>query len=306
MDPDQMILRPFTNDFSNAQTELWRPTPKSGVPLRTKVEHGSPMAQQYAFGIQWLTKLNTTAVVGPTSRVVNKSMSLEEAKGHYIVGPPYVATAKDMYNIALKWTEFVPKVHHEYPHLLAEMFAYCLAAAHLNLPHRTAHSFMISDPGAGGEGWKLVDRMDDDEVCQNNNNKNNKNRKKNFPHVLHYCHRYMIGKYFMTKYRLRKDFISNCEAPLLKEPPHDVYPKFKDYQITPDDGERHTFHNPQLGPKRHAFVLCQLLPKFNEAAKFYKDHHCNNNNIINNNDNNTTTTANYNQTYIFHANDEGM
>lgn len=43
------------------------------------------------------------------------------------------------------------QVHDQYPHLLAEMFAYCLAAAHLRLAHQTALSFMVSDTGSGGE-----------------------------------------------------------------------------------------------------------------------------------------------------------
>jgi peptidyl serine alpha-galactosyltransferase len=50
-----------------------------------------------------------------------------------------------MYSIAVKWCEFGPRVYKQYPHLLAEMFAYCLAAAHLRLHHQTAVSFMVSD-----------------------------------------------------------------------------------------------------------------------------------------------------------------
>lgn len=30
---------------------------------------------------------------------------------------------------------FVPKIYDEYPELLAEMYAYCMAAAHLELRH---------------------------------------------------------------------------------------------------------------------------------------------------------------------------
>jgi peptidyl serine alpha-galactosyltransferase len=52
-----------------------------------------------------------------------------------------------MYRIVMKWCEFGPAVYKQYPDLLAEMFAYCLAAAHLQLYHQTAISFMISDVG---------------------------------------------------------------------------------------------------------------------------------------------------------------
>ena len=48
-------------------------------------------------------------------------MSREEARAGYVVGPPYIATASDMYKIVSKWCEFAVPVHDQYPHLLAEM-----------------------------------------------------------------------------------------------------------------------------------------------------------------------------------------
>jgi hypothetical protein len=277
LDPDQMIIRPFTNEFAYS-TEVWRPT-KSKIPIRTKVEHGSPFGQQYGFGMQWKTKVDATYVANGTTRV--SDMDMEEARGHYVLGPPYIATARDMYAIAKKWTEFVPRVHDNYPHLLAEMFAYCFAAAHLGLPHRVAQSFMVSDIGSGGEGWKLVDKMGKDNVCEPPPDLN--------PHVLHYCQRYMLGKWFIGKYRLRKDFIS-CEAPLLKEPPHNIAQEY-DYQIAPD-GSRLAFRS-KAGPVRNAFMICSLIPRLNAAATFYKEHHC-------------KGQGNFNKTYIFHDTDEEM
>ncbi|VEU36562.1 unnamed protein product [Pseudo-nitzschia multistriata] len=49
MDPDQIMLRPFTNDFTNS-SELWKLKKKR----KLKVGHGSPFAQAYGYGIQWL------------------------------------------------------------------------------------------------------------------------------------------------------------------------------------------------------------------------------------------------------------
>lgn len=105
LDPDQIVLRPFTNDFTGS-TESWRPTPNSGVPMRYKVDHGVPFAQQYGYGLQWKTKVNVTNVAGGKPSRIH-TMNMEEAKGHYAVGPPYLATAKDMYSIVKTWTEFV-------------------------------------------------------------------------------------------------------------------------------------------------------------------------------------------------------
>ena len=53
LDPDQILLRPFTRDFSNA-SEVWRlkheyrNKPIDERPhIKTRVEHGSPFSQQY-------------------------------------------------------------------------------------------------------------------------------------------------------------------------------------------------------------------------------------------------------------------
>jgi hypothetical protein len=88
LDPDMMLLRPFNSKDFSSSTEIWRPT-KSSLPLRLKVEHGSPFGQQYGFALQWKDKVNMTYVAnGEPSRV--ETIDRQEARDHYIVGPPYI------------------------------------------------------------------------------------------------------------------------------------------------------------------------------------------------------------------------
>jgi hypothetical protein len=104
MDPDQMLLRPFTNDFTGS-SQIWVNTKDSPLDLGYKVQHGLPFAQQYGYGLQWKNKVNMAHVTGgKPSRV--EGMNMNEASVHYAAGPPYIATAKDMYDIALTWCEF--------------------------------------------------------------------------------------------------------------------------------------------------------------------------------------------------------
>ena len=98
------------------------------------------------------------------------------------------------------------------------MFAYNLAVSHLGLRHTIAHSFHVSDPKAGGEGWKLIEKIPESNMCKNF-------PVSELPHVMHYCQRYYLGKWFIGKYKLRKDFIS-CEAPLLMQPPDNIASKY--------------------------------------------------------------------------------
>jgi hypothetical protein len=273
MDPDQIMLRPFTGDFTH-EAERWRL--KEGFKL--KVEHGAPFSQQYGYGLQWLRKTDARQVFkGEPTPVANMTRN-EAADYYFAMGPPYIATGKDMHAIVGKWAEVVPRVYNDYPHLLAEMFGYNLAAAHLGLRHTVAHSFMVSDVWSGGEGWNLLDSVSNEDMCHNF-------PKSQYPHVIHYCQRYYIGKYFIGKYRLRKDFIS-CEVPLLMRPPDDVAVKYQ-AAILPDGGERKELKPKNV--KQEAFVTCTMIDALNEAAIYYKDHHCD------------KETANYEYSYSFHA-----
>jgi peptidyl serine alpha-galactosyltransferase len=200
VDPDQLILRPFrNNDFTNTN---WAFIPAGTTPYN-KVEHGRPMGQLYGFGLQWRDKVNMTAIV-PNSPVAK--LSRKQAQAGYIVGPPYAATAQDMYQIVSTWCSFARPVYKQYPFLLAEMFAYCLGAAHEKLPHQTARSFMISDVFTGNmEGWSFVDKMPDKNVCGNF-------LEDEVPNVLHFCQRYGLGRFFFGKRIYQR---ISCRASLL-------------------------------------------------------------------------------------------
>ena len=168
------------------------------------------------------------------------------------------------------------RVHDSYPHLLAEMFAYCLAAAHLRMPHQIAASFMISDPGAGkGEGWPYISKIPERDICKDQ-------PEDLLPNVIHFCQRYALGKYFFAKRRLPKTFLT-CEGPLLAEPPHDILVTHKS-GFFPGGGEK------QFDDKRaraHGFMICHLLAALNEAATYFKQKHCD------------QATANYNKNAVF-------
>ena len=56
---------------------------------------------------------------------------------------------------------FFYSVYEGYPYLLAEMYAYSMAAAHDNLPHLQVENYMVSNTESSGEGWPLVDALED-------------------------------------------------------------------------------------------------------------------------------------------------
>jgi hypothetical protein len=174
-----------------------------------------------------------------------------------------------MYQISLKWTEFAPKVHAQYPHLLAEMYAYCIAAAHLGLKHMIIDSLMVSNPGTGGEAWPLVDKIPPAESCDFG--KQPDHQKYALPNVIHLCQRYSVGDLWFFGKRKIPNNIYACETPLFIEPPSDIALKY-DYKHPPNAKEP-TPLTPQL-INQQTFVVCYLTALINEAASFYKMNAC--------------------------------
>jgi hypothetical protein len=102
------------------------------------------------------------------------------------------------------------------------------------------------------------------------------------PNVIHYCQRYALGQYFFGKRRLPGDFLT-CQSALLAEPPTDIAEKY-DYGKFPG-GDTKKF-SPQA-VKRNAFAVCYLISAVNNAATYFKQHHCD------------PGTANFNKTMLF-------
>lgn len=282
LDPDMILLRPLTYDFTSSNVMIHRSN--RGPPKVKKVMHGQPWASLYAFGDgpfrQDLNYIFSNHTDSPALKVTS-----DEKHHNYPGGPPYMATGKDMWAIVNAWTELVPNVHHVYEHLLGEMYGWSLGAAHVGLPHTLAESFMISATGMNhGEGWELIDALKDDEVCEYSVMKDYEDK---LPYTMHFCQNYWLGKWFIGKYRLDSDFLK-CEKSLLMEPPKDIAKQY-DFFIKPGGnpyGEKLPL-TPAVA-KREAFMICQLISRFNDAAAWFKDTTC------------EEGTANHEKSFFFH------
>lgn len=310
LDPDMMLLRPITADFSSqnyangwVESENTRERVAKGKPLvdysNDRVAHGFPHAQEYGFGSGWLTSLKgrLEEVVGPDSPALK--VNLADAQDYYPAGPPYLATAKDMYQIAVHWVKFLPKVHEIFEPFMCEMHAYSVAAAHLQLPHKLARGFMVSDVESDEE-FSFVDaKLTQETVCLDPPNLQVGNMMsdpvyeaqgiaiRQLPFVLHYCQRYALGRWFFSKYKLAEDIFDNCTAPMLMEPPREVATIY-DWNLFPNGIEKADFRfdaslepdkawKNELKRKQHlrnGWLLCAVLFGVNGAIEAYKTEAC--------------------------------
>ncbi|CAJ1959482.1 unnamed protein product [Cylindrotheca closterium] len=260
LDPDQIIKRPFTAEFKR-EAEDWKTEPES-----LRVDHGSPFAQVYGFGLRWKTQIDLAYVFQNLSTPIT-SMTKSELEDYYhAMGPPFIATAKDMYSIVKVWSDVVPRVHDQFPQLLAEMYGYNLAAAHLGLRHMLAKSFMLSSVMTYRiEAWeKILDPLPTERICDKNL------PQESYPHVLHFCQRYGVGKWFFNKKILPKTLLS-CDGPLLQEPPYNLVDLYSS-AIYP--GVLNVIPLPMSRRRHESFMLCNVIRDLNLALVHYKQQHC--------------------------------
>lgn len=262
IDPDMILLRPLTTDFSDHT--FWSPFHRP-IERKKKVERGTPFGQTYGLSHNWM---KFSYLAGPDS--LAQKVDEKTADLHYQVGAPYIADARDMQKIVWRWADLVPKVHKAKPQLMSEMYAYCLAAADTGLPHEVVNSMMISAVDAYGEGWELIDELNNEEVCVSGITPNQSRHP--LPTLLHYCQNYGAGDVLFTKYLIPDD-IFTCQKPLLIEPSVDAMSPDKAYKLKL--GGQKEMLNPKLH-KRHVFATCAMTSIVNEASLFFKLHHCSN------------------------------
>jgi hypothetical protein len=277
IDPVMILLKPLKHDFRNDDTVLWVKKPSDLE--HQYVHHGHPMAQQDGYLVNNWMSLDMKAIT-MSNETATYIANIQSYHGplHWNSGPPYLMTARDAYRIASLWKDFAPRVHKQFPKLFAEMFGYIIATAHLQLPHTFLKSFVVSTTTtAHREGWELVDNLR--HICTQSQLVETKSSP--IPFALHYCKRYLLGTFFWSKYRLRKDFM-NCNVPLLQEPDASLVhwrnwtsppPKKRDQR---GNWSQETKALSEKTAKREAFMLCGMITVVNEAVGYYKRQACGN------------------------------
>lgn len=289
LDPDQIVLRPFRQSYEDDDQIVFH-WPHSVI--HKAVTHGHPMAQVYMFGSNWVDKLVPAAIFNHTHSPVAQWTRWLVGM-YFAAGPPYIATGRDTYNIVTTWAQVSAPVYQQTKDHLSEMFAYSVAAGHLNLKHQLVYSFMISNPEVRQEGWSLIDGYTTEQLFQNHNGSG----LDPVPNVIHYCQKYNLGPWWFFKYLLNDNFLFNCMEDLFDVPnccdhlrlnddgsptSFTTMDKAYNWALKHPTGERVPLNN-ALHRKRHAFILHRILTSLNDAAIYYRQHHCKSKGAINTN-----------------------
>ena len=294
IDPDQIILRPFvSHDFSMAfYPSQWHNKEAEAEELRNLVhvvKEGHPIAQFYAMGSHFIdpinrkvqlvmdaawkaTKDNPAFTPEMKSSTALYNWSKVDVLRSYVAGPPYIATALNLYQITVVWAA-----------ISVPIFELTTDAAHLALRHDLTHNFVVGYVGSiRVEAWEEhIDEMPVDDLCKHTttdlNKPSNVDYTSKLPFVLHYWSQYFHGKYHFRKYGVSKHFLS-CEHPLLADPSE------FDAQVRAHSKENNAttlylasaFNSTlaEIYQKRNVFMLCHLIGRINDAATYWKQANC--------------------------------
>lgn len=297
IDPDMLLVKPLTVDLADTLRRLPRNSRKQyefvdeagvGVVLSAfedvapRVARGRPAGQHFGIGGVWAragtpaarpawVDFDKAAVCGARGPCVSTSPA--EADGSFAVGPVYAAHVDDWRVIARGWVDAMPKVHAQYPHLLAEMYALTMAAANATTPWSLVSSFMVSDPKTMSptEAWTWVDRLATEggpgAVCRGADATTwplaTRDRAKvALPRTLHYCQKYELAGHFFGKRKVPHDLF-RCDRAHLDL---DVAALLAVLD--------HPTKLPTTADTRAAFMLCHIIPMMNSFIDAYKRDAC--------------------------------
>ena len=161
LDPDFIFLKPLTQSGEALDDMIYSgprdadpkagPLPRLGMDV---VRKGRPVAQRYGLGGQWVGKFDVAAITGANSHAT--TYSSRAAADHFSVGPPLLLHIEDALPLSKLWKDYMKPVLAVDTDILADMWAYCMAAAHLNLEHTIIDHHMISTWGDSGQAFSWV------------------------------------------------------------------------------------------------------------------------------------------------------
>lgn len=108
-------------------------------PDGVQVVPGRPAAAKYGLGAQFLDfdleQICQRSPLEGHQTCPFQNLTSSDVHKHYNVGAPYAIHIQDVLPLSSRWKSLVPPTYDQYPLLYAEMFAYVMAAADLNLKH---------------------------------------------------------------------------------------------------------------------------------------------------------------------------
>mmetsp|Transcript_12729 Transcript_12729/g.20582 ORF Transcript_12729/g.20582 Transcript_12729/m.20582 type:complete len:520 (+) Transcript_12729:23-1582(+) len=260
LDPDFLFLRPLSqvgtdpDDIIATRHQDEAPNADNHVDW---VRRGRPVAQRYGLEGAWTTRFSVEEITNdPNSPALKWNDSY--ARWYTSVGPPLMLHVDDITDLSKLWVPYMTRVLKRDKDILADMWAYSIAAAHLDLKHTTLDHYMISAYGRSGQAYPWIDAWKS-MSCLNPKVPNDPGAK--LPIFIHMASNFKapdsaLGPWMFHKGHVPGNFFE-CDSPLIIEPPDNLWEVTSDWKA-----------------KQNAWILCHIIPLLNRVSMLYKKKFC--------------------------------
>jgi len=161
---------------------------------------------------------------------------------------------EDLTNLAPLWSKFMKPVLEKEMDILADMWAYCMAAAHLKLEHVILDNYMISTWGQQDQAYPWIDAWPELSCLKPIVPEGSKS-----PEFIHLASNFKAPE--SMEWMFHKGHVPGkilaCDSPLIIESPDDVWTRSK-----------------KSTTKQAAWVLCHTVSILNRVLVAYKEKFC--------------------------------
>jgi len=230
--------------------------PGSNKPYIDVVKKGRPVAQRYGLGGGWVShKYNLNTITGDPDNKAQQ-WTYQDAAKWTSVGPPMILHVDDITALSVLWEKYMRPVLAVGRDILADMWAYSIGSAMLDLRHTTLDHYMISTWGSHGESFPWVDQWSQLSCSNPVANAGEKS-----PVFVHMASNFKApdpdkGPWMFHKGHVPANIL-DCDTPLLVEAPEDIW------SVT--SGKQN---------KQRAWVLCNIVSRLNRVLTMYKQKFC--------------------------------
>jgi len=262
LDPDFVFIKPLTQTGSSVSeviaTRGQDVDPGRNIEFIDVVTKGRPVAQRYGLESGWISsKFQPLEKITGNVNSASKQWSREMASMYTSVGPPMLLHVEDLVTLSHEWEKNMrPVLKYGGPDILADMWAYSIGAADLNLKHTTLDHFMVSTWGSTGEAFPWIDAWKEMSCLEPKEPPGMKS-----PTFIHLASNFKApdghdGPWMFHKGHVPADIL-DCDSPLIVEAPDDLW------EISP---------NREV--KQRAWVLCNTVSRLNKILLMYKKKFC--------------------------------
>mmetsp|Transcript_12645 Transcript_12645/g.20436 ORF Transcript_12645/g.20436 Transcript_12645/m.20436 type:complete len:567 (+) Transcript_12645:206-1906(+) len=266
LDPDFIFLKPLTQVGEKPSDMIISEPVLKDKDLNNPVDvvvKGRPVAQRYGLGGGWVDpKWDLDVITGDHSTPAKK-WTREEAQLWTDVGPPLMAHVDDLTPLSVLWEKYMRPVLEIEKEILADMWAYSIASAHLGLKHTIVNHHMISSwPSTQNDKSQAFPWVKEwkEMSCRNPEVKPGYK----LPTFIHMASNFKAPDRIEGPWMFHKGHVPatilDCDSPLIIESADDLYEK----SLEQNDFKTHYT----------AWVLCHIVAKLNEVLMLYKQKFC--------------------------------